>query len=203
MVPNEINRRIESGDLFHQRSASSSAKSSRSSRSVVGADDVQHFFGGARNIRITGQPAIPDEIDLSANDELVGWTFNLYLDSTAKDKESGENIVTWSKSQSEIVGRKFESGVGRKRNALRYHRPLVEDSVVSYDFFYVPNETHTHPALGRMALLLEPDGVKLHWMTDAQWDRSGISPDTAIVEKAHQRGPAELPLKKNNGTAFK
>jgi hypothetical protein len=53
----------------------------------------------------------------------------------------------------------------------------------------------THPALDRLVFLLEPDGVKVHWLTDAQYDRSGLSPDNAADEPAHRRGPGRLPLK--------
>ena len=52
-----------------------------------------------------------------------------------------------------------------------------------------------HPALDRLAFLLEPDGVKIHRLTDAQYERSGLAPDNASVEPESRRGPASLPLK--------
>ena len=147
--------------------------------------------GGARMVRITGKPEIPSELQLSSATDLNGWISNLYLDPTAN-----EETVGWLKMSNEIVGRKFDLSPGRKRQSLlRYHRPLVEDSVVSYDFYYAPDQTLVHPAIGRMAMLLQPDGVKIHWLTDAQWERSGLAPDNMVSDPSCHRGPAELPLK--------
>ena len=40
-----------------------------------------------------------------------------------------------------------------------------------------------HPALGRPAFLLEPGGIRLHWMTDrADQEWSGLNPDNAVEE---------------------
>ena len=147
--------------------------------------------GGAKMIRIAGTPEIPDELNLTAGPDLKGWMSNLYHDPMGNDENTA-----WLKSASEIVGRKFDHSPGRKhQSVLRYHRPMVEDSIVNYDFFYVPNQTLVHPAIGRMALLLEPDGVKTHWLTDAQWERSGLAPDNSFSDPAHRRGPDKLPLK--------
>ena len=74
-------------------------------------------------------------------------------------------------------------------------RSLLEDGELSYEFFHLAGQTHVHPALGRLAFLLEPDGVKLHIVTDAQFDRSGLAPDNVTVEQPYRRGPAALPLK--------
>ena len=158
-----------------------------------------NLSGGARMIRIKGQPEIPEQLNLSARNDLVGWTASLYHDPmNNRQQNENENNSAWIKNNDEIVGQQFIKTAGRKRpSLLRYHRPLVEDSVVDYDFFYVPNETHVHPALGRMAFLLEPDGVQLHWLTDAQWERSGLAPDNVESNPEHRRGPATLPLKKD------
>ena len=160
-----------------------------------------NLSGGARMIRIKGEPEIPEELNLSARNDLVGWTASLYHDPM-NNRQQNENengtANAWIKNNDEIVGQQFVKTPGRKRaSLLRYHRPLVEDSVVDYDFFYVPNETLVHPALGRMAFLLEPDGVKLHWLTDAQWERSGMAPDNVESNPEHRRGPAVLPFKKD------
>ena len=40
-----------------------------------------------------------------------------------------------------------------------------------------------------------PDGVEVHWLTDAQHDRTGLAPDNVSVEPVNRRGPAGLPLK--------
>jgi hypothetical protein len=52
-----------------------------------------------------------------------------------------------------------------------------------------------HPALGRLAFLLEPDGVKVHLLTDGAYERSGLTADNARDEPECRRGPTSLPLK--------
>src|SRR5262249_4978604 len=83
----------------------------------------------------------------------------------------------------------------RTESFLRYHRPLLEDGELEYEFYYDPSRTIVHPALDRLTFLLGPEGVKVHWLTDAQYDRSGLAPDNTGVEPGHRRGPASLPLK--------
>ena len=153
--------------------------------------------GGARMVRVSGQPEIPEQLDLTAGTNLTGWAANLYADPMSNNRNNeGEANNAWIKEGGEIVGRKFDANPGRKRQSLlRYHRPLVEDSVVNYDFFYVPNQTLAHPALGRLAFLLDPDGVKLHWLTDSIWETSNLTPDNVTVVQDERRGPAVLPLK--------
>jgi hypothetical protein len=52
-----------------------------------------------------------------------------------------------------------------------------------------------HPSIDRVAFLLEPDGVKVHWITAGGDDRSGLTADNAIEEPNNRRGPNALPLK--------
>ncbi len=155
-----------------------------------------HSFGQyaaeVRSLRIVGQPEIPDELLLSKRDDLQGWFGDVYGDSMLV-----ENAM-WRKNGDEIVGQKVAGLEGRaKESLLQYHRPMLEEGEITCDFFHVPGQTHVHPALGRMVLLLDPDGVKVHWLTDAQFERSGLAPDNVFVEKEHRRGPAKLPLKAN------
>ena len=66
---------------------------------------------------------------------------------------------------------------------------------VHYEFFYEPGKAQVHPSLGNLAFLLEPDGLKLHWMTDALADDwSGLSADNAVAHPKGRRAE-KLPLK--------
>ena len=38
--------------------------------------------------------------------------------------------------------------------------------MIEYEFFYDPDKAMVHPMLDRFTFLLEPEGVKLHWLTD-------------------------------------
>jgi hypothetical protein len=74
-------------------------------------------------------------------------------------------------------------------------RPLLEDSAVEYEFFYDPDKAVAHPMLDRLTFLLEPDGVKLHWLTDGRSETSKVRFDNAQLEPTCRRGPSQLPLK--------
>jgi tetratricopeptide (TPR) repeat protein len=146
-------------------------------------------FSGVRNLRITGDPQIPEELNLSTLPDLTGWVS--YYDEPL----TGDNRA-WEKRGEEIIGRAFTDLPGSKQESvLQYHRPMLEDGETEYEFFYEPGKAATHPALDRLVLLLDPDGVKLHWLTDAQHDRTGLAPDNVIVEPENRRGPTELPLR--------
>ncbi len=151
------------------------------------------YAGEIRSIRITGQPDIPEELLLSKRDDLQGWFGDVYSDTMLVEG------AKWRKIGEEIVGQKLANWDRRARESLlQYHRPMLEDGEITYEFYHVPGQTHVHPALGRLAMLLDADGVKVHWLTDAQYERSGLAPDNVSVEQQHRRGPAKLPLKAND-----
>jgi hypothetical protein len=155
-----------------------------------------NLSGGSRSIRITGTPEVPDELNLSLQNNLVGWTSHLYSEPVHSESVPGDDSIAWKKTARQITSEKIEEGTHRNRQSiLRYHRPLLEDSVVTYDFFYTPGQTNVHPTLGRVVLLLESEGIKRHDLTDAQWDRSEIPPDNATAVLEERRGPDRLPLK--------
>ncbi len=163
-----------------------------------------------RNIKVTGKPAIPDRINLSGSADLNGWLGDYHGESTR-----GEDAA-WRKRGDEIVGRKFRDApapgssdaFGNQQNrgaetiagsdhetVLRYVRPLAEDGEVTYEYFHEPGKADVHPALDRLAFLLDPDGVKVHRITDGNHDRTGLGPGNLVAEPENRRGPARLPLR--------
>ncbi len=88
-----------------------------------------------------------------------------------------------------------ESGSEASQSVLMYFRPLHDGDSLSYEFLYEPEQVAVHPALGRLAFVLEPEGVKLHWLTTGPNDLSGIAADNRADEPANRRGPKPLPLK--------
>ncbi|MDR3639221.1 MAG: DUF1583 domain-containing protein [Isosphaeraceae bacterium] len=167
--------------------------------------------GVVRNVTITGAPVVPDALHLSALPDLTGWLADYYDDSVEGAKPA------WEKRGEEILGRLSEdintapsnnyeepvngpaspraSYSSQLESVLQYHRPMLEDGAITYEFYYEPGKAHTHPALDRLALLLEPDGVAVHWLTDGKYDRTGLPADNRTVEPEHRRGPKALPLK--------
>src|SRR3954463_5369924 len=61
-----------------------------------------------------------------------------------------------------------------------------------------------HPTLDRLAFLLEPEGVRLHWITDGPDDEcTPLKPDNVADEPANRRGPGRLPLRANAWNALR
>lgn len=184
---------------------------------ILFADGVRR---GARNLTLSGKPVVPEVLNLSTSADLSGWHAAYY------DEPIGGDKPAWEKRAEEIHGRSYEpasnmansprggvvmpngGGVATTTDALfgvpgsfqesvlQYHRPLFEDGAIDYQFFYDPGKTHVHPALDRLALLLEPDGVRIHWLTDAQYDRTGLDPANRAGDPVSRRGPDKLPLEK-------
>src|SRR6185503_20371813 len=90
-----------------------------------------------------------------------------------------------------------------QESVLQYHRPLLEDGTIEYEFFHEPGQSIVHPALDRLALLLEPNGIKVHWLTDGPNERNGFTPENATDEPARRRGPGQLPLKTRDWNRLK
>lgn len=153
------------------------------------------YLGEVRQVRITGSPSVPDKINLSAAANLDSWLAEYYGESVAGDD------AAWSKRGEEIYGRKLaadaDADAGVRESLLQYHRPLFEDGQIDYEFYYQPGEATVAPAIDRLALLLEPSGVAIHWLSDAQHDRTGLTPDNRTIEEQNRRGPASLPLKEH------
>ncbi len=145
--------------------------------------------GEVRNLKIIGSPTIPDSINLLAlGFDMRGW-------------HSYEERGQWQRWGDELFdplapreGRRPIQRQGRvQERTLFYHRPMLEDGEFEYEFFYEKGKTLVHPAFDRLAFMLEPDGVKLHWITDGPQDRSGIKVDNLTDEPANRRG-GKLPL---------
>ncbi len=173
---------------------------------------------GLRNLKLTGTPTVPASLELSALPDLAGWLGEYYGERMDGD------VAAWKKSGDEIVGTNFAFDTSnltdrwgnvdtnklnaaarpgsKQESLLQYHRPMLEDGEMRFEFWYEPGKTTVAPALDRLAFLLEPDGVKIHWLTDAQYDRTGLAPDNVTVEPKNRRGPSTLPLKPQNWNAL-
>lgn len=154
--------------------------------------------GGFRNVQISGTPEIPQSIAMSESSEMIGW-ISYFGQSVGRktgrwqffENPDGGNEIRGLHARGSLIGTFYES-------LLKYHRPLVEDGSIDYEFYYEPGETHTHPALDRLAFMLEPTGVRIHSITDREYDQTDVSPENMFDEPQNRRGPAQLPLKENN-----
>src|SRR5205823_1867758 len=72
--------------------------------------------GGARKIAITGDPRIPEKLNLSALPNLSGWLADEYGESVTGDQ------ADWDRHGEETVGRLREEAPGSKQESVpRYH----------------------------------------------------------------------------------
>lgn len=186
------------------------------------------WLSAFRNLKIVGRPVIPREITLLTGSRMVGWMSSFYADSqppdltvrhkqpdgkTAPPPSSDPEAFDWSVGDGTLCGRRTkdlapraaQTGFHHGESWLYFHRPLRDGERIRYEFFYQPgNEAiAVHPTIDRMAFLLEPAGVRLHWLTanrvkDFTPAAGWIATDNAIDEPLSRRGPASLPLIAND-----
>ncbi len=142
-----------------------------------------------RNLQLLGRPTIPESLSLGSGPDLASW-YSYYANQNTWEKH-GEEITSPGGRPDSPPNRQARSPQER---ALYYHRPLLEDGVIEYEFYYEPDKVLGHPALDRLAFLLHPAGVQVHWVTDGLNDRTALTRDNGTSEPKNRRGPARLPL---------
>jgi tetratricopeptide (TPR) repeat protein len=166
--------------------------------------------GGARRLTVRGQPEVPEALNLTRSPDLAGWTAGYFDESTAGDGQAwrrrGDEIYATGGTAPDgtmidalaphMYLRQFggQDTTETAESVLQYRHPLLEDGAIEYEFYYDPEKAVVHPALDRLTFILDPDGVKIHWMTDGPHDRTGMRPENLSVEPAVRRGPDQLPL---------
>jgi len=162
------------------------------------------------NLRIVGTPEIPEEIDLVDMSGWACWRSDVYGESHSID--SADEKTSWKKAGDEIVGQ-LRTDVSAKplESLLMYQRPMLEDGEIEFESFWVPGEQEVHPSVGRSAILIQPDGAKLHILTDAQYETRDLAPDNVspvpgaadkIDLKANDWNQIRLVLKGDQLTVF-
>ncbi len=126
------------------------------------------------NLRITGNPEIPDEIDLIDMADWNCWRADIYGEFHSY---SGEQTAPWRRSSGEIIGDVIPNAVGTKPGLLHYQRPILEDGVIEFETFWEPGVSEVHPCVGRSVILLTADAPKLHQLTEAQFEQRDLAVD--------------------------
>ena len=137
------------------------------------------------NFRILGQPTILDSVPLSRSGDLTGW-LDYY-------EEGRWEYLDKPDSSGWIVGHSNAALAGTfTESLLQYQRPLVEDGSFEYEFFYEPGAVETCPVLDRLAFLLDPSGVREHWITDGRHGPAESGPDNVADLPKNRRGPGGI-----------
>lgn len=153
------------------------------------------------NVRITGNPEIPDEIDLIANSDLPGWLpYFVSMANTGRRLQLPQtpglidrlNPFRNKPSAVLICGRDASLNGHLKERLLRYHRPMVEDGTIEYEFYYQPGEYAVFPALDRCCFLFDSERAGIHWLTDAKFDRTGLDPANFTPASVSEQIPLKL-----------
>ena len=161
---------------------------------LKGLDEFRPLF---RNLKLTGQPVIPRSIRLTDGNELRGWQSQLFGER-AEVKAAVDS--GWRLADGILQAARCESktSASNLEQLLAYQRPLLGGESVSYEFFYQPGVRDVSPTLGRVAFLFQPEGIRIHWVTDGQRDWTGLAADNAVTEPLNRRGPRPLPFKMND-----
>lgn len=160
-----------------------------------------------RNLELVGEPAIPREVRIADSSDLRGWmaaygetvpkAVQPFMPGPAITGPAAAEALDWHVTDGVVHGRMATAPEADKvaQSHLTYMRPLLDGETVSYEFFHEDGKTTVHPALGRLAFLMETGGVRMHWITDNDNEWTGLAADNAVVEPLNRRGPKTLPLK--------
>ena len=170
-----------------------------------------HGFGDGRvyfrNLEIVGKPVIPRQVRMADSSDLRGWTaaygetvpkaVQPFLPGPAVNGPVAPEATDWHVVNGILHGRMAVAPKAEKvaQSHLTYMRPLLDGESVSYEFFHEDGKTTVHPTLGRLTFLIEPGGVRMHWLTDNDNEWTGLAANNAIVEPLNRRGPRSLPIK--------
>ena len=155
-----------------------------------------------------GWTAAESKLNVCPYIDLRGHTWESYLatlGSTTDASSAGEEgidgneprPIDWRVENGVLGGRLDAMASSTAPSLIKYGRPLSDGERVAYQFLYEPGKTHVHPAWGRIVFLLEPTGVKLHWMTSERGEDNAvlIDPRNIADEPSSRGGPAALPLR--------
>ncbi|MBC7964348.1 MAG: DUF1583 domain-containing protein, partial [Fuerstia sp.] len=151
------------------------------------------MHAAARDIRISGNPVIPEVVELSAVSDLRGW-YPYYEVSAGTPGAAWEHLPE-DNSSGQIVGHSGAPHGSFCESLLAYQRPLDSVGSIDYEFFYEPGRSEIHPALDRMVFCLQPDGVRIHWLTDGPFDRTDLGPENMSEVLPGLNAPSPLPLR--------
>ena len=155
-----------------------------------------------RNLRILGEPEIPDELNLSETD-MAAWHASRFGERFSSDR-SNENSE-WIKDGDELLGRVLNPDlekdlIGKQKSLLSYHRPLLEDCEFEFESFYEAGRFECYPAIGKSAFIVSPDGVRVLNIGEGSQENAGH--DDADADENQIDGSKPVDLKEGDWNKF-
>ncbi len=137
-------------------------------------------------IRLSGDATIPRRVNM-IDRELRGWFLPIYYgllpplplpispndDAADYKKRYDDHLLAMKERGSWYADENGHLRTGGANDGystfnymkhMQYIRPLCKDETISYEFYYEPGKQEIHPTIGRTAILLRKDGVKLRWL---------------------------------------
>ena len=156
-----------------------------------------------RNFQVAGQPLIPRSVRLIDGDVLRSWQPQAWgheatlIAQLESDWSVSQGVIQAPRCESDQQELEASATSRLAQSLLSYDRPLLSGETVEYEFFYEPGVSEVHPALGRVGFLIQPEGVRIHWITDGdEW--TSLTSENTVVEPLCRRGPRPLPLKSSD-----
>ena len=157
-----------------------------------------------RNPRLSGKPVIPSEVKLTGESELRGWQSGFFRETQPPFErvQASNGTDDWRIESGVLIGAKqSDSQAAARPGLLQYQRPLLDGESIRYEFFLGGEGTIVHPAMGRLAFLLETGGMRIRWITTGESEWTGLSEDNMAMEPLNRRGPRTLPLQTGDWNA--
>jgi predicted Zn-dependent protease len=169
--------------------------------------------GAIRELAITGSPTIPREVALSKGTRIAGWLTDYFAeqDYTSLVSRTNANMrayggeftpeqpTGWKLERDEIIAVRLQNPTTNLAESLvRYNRPLATGDQLRLEFLWEAGRNDFSPAIGGQALLLSPEGVKIHQITTLPASISGLSLDN----EAPLTGAKQVPLQSGKWNEF-
>ncbi len=156
--------------------------------------------GTLKNLRVAGDIRVPTTVNMMPSEDMLEWLPHFTEKIGTQTKWPTWKIVNADGDRLMIGPRRPPLHETYTESLLRYSRPVAEDGVIEYEFRYVPNALHVHPAIGTTAILLNPDGVRTHQVTNGRYELSDAAPDAVSDTES---GSSPLPLNANAWNAVR
>ena len=171
----------------------------------VGVVFEHHTVVSTTGYALAGNPRVARHVNLIDAD-LRGWTANITGGSIpaidlpippdqdidqvrAQRQRNAENHhrFAWYSRDGQLLsgsGNSQPDAAGQRH--IQYHRPLLDGESIDYRFQYDAGSLEVHPAIGRVVILLRPEGIKLRWLSQAH------SLESFELPPLHEVDPDEL-----------